>query len=255
MRVLLGIPTGGAPAQPFLTSLATLRLPDRVTAFDRYLVTGNYVPAQRELIADRALELGADALVMCDDDMVLPPDALSALLELLAADERCAVAGALYYSRDGFRPMAVTRWNDENTTTASIPAFANEPVHVDGVGFGCVAMRTAALRALDAPYFPADVYIEREPARVRICNEDYRFCGRVRAAGWSVVLHAGVRCGHYDRASGIIHPLQWEPLDETNRERIAVLREGRPALIPYAPLPAAVETHQRASITYVRPER
>ncbi len=253
MRVLLGIPTGGAPTQPFLASLAALELPASVERLDRYVVTGNYVPAQRELIAERALELNADVLVMCDDDIVLPPNALARLLAALDADASCALAGSLYYSRDGFRPMAVARWDDANTTTATIPAFAHEPVAVDGVGFGCVAIRTAALRALQPPFFPADVFVETQPPRVRVCNEDYRFCSRVRAAGYSVLLHAGVRCGHLDRASGVVHPERWEDPASTSHERIAVLRDGVAALIPYETLPPGAERHQAAQITYVRP--
>ena len=254
MRLLLGIPTGGAPSQPFLESIAQLVLPSSVTAVDRYVVTGNYVPAQRELIAERALDLGADLLAMCDDDMVVPPDALARLIDVLTADPACGIAGALYYSRDGFRPMAVSRWNDRNTTAATIPAFAHAPVAVDGIGFGCVVLRVSALRALQAPYFPADVYVEREPPRVRVCNEDYRYCSRLRAAGMRAILHAGVRCGHYDRASDVVHPRVWEDDPVTARERVAVVRNGVPQLIAYETLPPGTERHQAVEITYIRPE-
>ncbi len=253
MRLLVGIPTAGAPTQPFLTSLAHLAPSSAVEDIDRYVVTGNYVPAQRELIAERAIAEGFDLFAMFDDDMVLTPDALPRLIDTLTADPQCAVVGALYYSRDGFRPMAVTRWDDTNTTTATIPAFEHAPVAVDGVGFGCVIVRTAALATLAAPYFPANVYVERDPPRVRICNEDYRFCSRVRAAGHRVVLHAGVRCGHFDRASGTVFPRSWEALEITRHERVAVIRDGVPCLIPYEALPPGNETRQEAELTYIRP--
>ena len=148
MKLLLGIPSAGSPVAPFLESVAQLRLPPSVTVLERVLMTGNFVPAQRDLIVERALERNADVLIMCDDDMVLSPNALVDLCALLEADARNALAGALYYSRDSFRPMVVDRWDENDTRTAVIPAFDREPVPVDGVGFGCVALRVSALREL-----------------------------------------------------------------------------------------------------------
>jgi hypothetical protein len=255
MNVLIGIPTSGAPSQPFLESLAAVEIPASVTHVSRIVVQGNFVPAQRELIADKAIAQGVDALIMCDDDMVLPPHAFRALLEVLNSDERVGLAGALYYSRDGFRPMTVTDWNSENTTTASVPAFDAAPVRVDGVGFGCVAISAKALMRLAPPYFPGQVYMETEPPRVRVCNEDYLFCATLRSTGYDVVLHAGVRCGHYDRTSGVTVPSAWEPPEVTSQRRVAVMENGAHKLVPFRELPGAGEIHQRTAITYIRPSR
>lgn len=252
MRVLLGIPTSGAPTQPFLESLAGIALPPDVE-LQTITVTGNFISAQRELIVERALEMRADALLMCDDDMVLPPDAFKSLLGLLQNDTSCGLAGALYYSRDGFRPMVVDDWSSENTTTATIPAFDQAPVRVGGVGFGCVAISATALRLLSGPIFETQVYIERNPPRVRICNEDYLFCAKLRSIGYDVILHAGVRCGHYDRASGIVYPVAWEGAAATSQRRIAALVGGGPALVPFSPMEPRGERHVQAPLTYVYP--
>ena len=252
MRLLLGIPTGGGPAAPFVESLQNAILPAG-TEFDRYVVTGNFVPAQRELIAERALAMGADILVMCDDDIVLPQDGFVRLLELLEREPRCGLAGALYYSRDGFRPMAVSDWDPNDTTNATVPAFANDPVPVDGIGFGCVAIRVAALAELEPLYFPAHIFVESDAARVRVCDEDYLFCHRLRDRGWSVLLHAGVRCGHYDRGRGRTMPDVWEPPEVTGRRRIAVRRGDEHLLIPYQEIETRGEIHRRAFVEYITP--
>lgn len=253
MKLLLGIPSGGAPTQPFLESIARLTLPATVTTFDRFVVTGNFVPAQRELIVERALEKGADVLLMCDDDMVIPPEAPAALLDVLQEQPRCALAGALYYSRDGFRPMAVSHWRGSDTTSASIPGFDRTPVEVDGVGFGCVAVRMDAVRELEPPYFPAHVFLEPQSARVRVCDEDYLFCERLRQRGWTIALHAGVRCGHYDRAGGRTFPVEWESAATTAQPRMAVVQDGVQRLLPLQDVPSLGEDQQRAHVTYVRP--
>ncbi len=252
MKLLLGIPSAGSPVAPFLESVAQLRLPPSVTVLERVLITGNFVPAQRDLIVERALERNADVLIMCDDDMVLSPNALVDLCALLEADARNALAGALYYSRDSFRPMVVDRWDENDTRTAVIPAFDREPVPVDGVGFGCVALRVSALRELMPPYFAAHVFIERSAGRVRVCDEDYLFCARLRKAGHRVFLHPGVRCGHYDRQSSAIAPKAWEPPEITRRERMAALVDGHPVLVEARPAPTSTtESHVRANVDYV----
>lgn len=252
MKLLLGIPSAGAPAQPFLESLAQIQLPPSVSDLERVLITGNFVPAQRDLIVERALERHADVLVMCDDDMVLPARAIVDLSSVLDQYPGAALAGALYYSRDGFRPMVTDRWDENDTRTAVIPAFDREPVAVDGVGFGCVALRVSALRELMPPYFAAHVFVERGAGRVRVCDEDFLFCARLRRAGHNVMLHPGVRCGHYDRTSKIVAPQHWEAPEVTRQERIAAMVDGRPALVETQNIAhSSAESHVRATVDYI----
>lgn len=226
MRVLIGIPTAGSPTAPFLAALRELQVPPQITSLERLVWSGNFVPGQREMIAREAVRRDDDLLVMFDDDVVPPPDTLARLLSALADAPRAAVAGALYYSRDSARPMAVTRWRSTDTTTAAIPAFRDgEVVSVDGVGFGCVALRVEALRALDIPYFATHIFIDTASRSVRQCDEDYLYCERVRTAGWQVLLHAGIRLPHYDRGTQKTAPERWETDAETGRQRM-IVREG-----------------------------
>jgi hypothetical protein len=250
---MLGIPTAGSPTQPFLASLAALRLPASAAAFDRSTVSGNFVPAQRELLVRRALAAGADVLAMVDDDMVLPPDALALLCAELDATPDAALVGALYYSRDGLRPMAADGWRSDDTRAGYIPAFANDARAVDAVGFGCVVLRLAALAALAPPYFHAQVFLEEVAGRARVCNEDYLLCERLRGAGFGVRLHAGVRCGHYDRGSDRVQPERWEEPSATDRPRMMVVEPGpRFTLVPYDPAHAgSSERHETARIEYL----
>jgi hypothetical protein len=253
LNLVIGVPTAGNPAKPFVESFSKLALPDSVTGIDQITVTGNFVPAQRELIAEHALSVNADYLLMVDDDIILPTDAVTQLLAVFARDDRCGIVGGLYYARDGIRPMAVAGWDPGDTTTAYTPAFANDAVAVDGVGFGCVLIRCDVLRILVEPYFSAQVFVEESLRRVRVCNEDYLFCHRARAHNFATYLHAGVRLGHYDRASGIVFPREWESVDQTNRKRMTVLRpDGTYALEPLDDAaPRAHERHVSAKVEYI----
>lgn len=252
MNLVIGIPSAGNPAQPFLESLRQLTLPESITGFGNITVTGNYVPAQRELLARHALRVNGDVLLMIDDDIVVPPDALTKLLSVFENDPRAGVAGGLYYARDGIRPMAVAGWNPLDTTSAYTPAFLHDPVEVDGVGFGCVLVKCAVFKALGEPYFSAQVFLEESLRRVRVCNEDYLFCKRAAEAGFATYLHAGVRLGHYDRGTGTTFPLAWESDEATNHARMSVMRGDQFALVPLDEhVPRVDERHMQANLEYI----
>jgi len=252
-RVLLGVASGGAPTAPFLEALARLQLPANVAPLERSIATGNFVPAQRELIMQDALEGKFDYLFFVDDDVVFPADALELLIETAEADPLTAVVGGLYYSRDSVRPIAVADWDSSDTSTAHIPAFsANSTGVVAGIGFGCALLRIATARKLAAPYFPAHVYIERGARRARLCDEDYLYCERVRRAGNVVRLDARVRCGHYDRASDSVAPLAWESDAVTSAPRMIVVDDGSAHLVPLDDsVPRIAERHVPAELTYI----
>ena len=234
MKLLIGIPTSGQPARPFLDALAALHMPASVTGAERVVWSGNFVPVQREMIVRDALARGCDFVAMIDDDIVAPPDALERLLGALADDPQAAAAGALYYSRDGARPMAVTRWTSSDTTGAAIPPFSSSTVtSIDGVGFGFVVLRTAALAALAQPYFAAHIFVDEGKRIVRQCDEDYLLCERLRGAGWRVLLHGGVRVGHFDRGSGTTAPERWESDAESDRLRMFVREGDRARMVPF----------------------
>jgi hypothetical protein len=253
VRLFLGVPSAGAPAQPFLDSLSRIELPTGTQAFERGIVTGNFVPAQRDVLLLRALEWKADVVAMCDDDMVLPAETLAMLCSALANDSSAAAVGALYYSRDGLRPMAVDGWDPDDTRLGWVPAFDRTPVAVDGVGFGCVVIRISAITPMERPYFSAQVFVERSAGRVRVCNEDYLFCARLRRAGHSVLLHPGVRCGHYDRVKNSVFPQVWETAAVTNRKRVLVQRGESYELVPLeaAPHHTLSEERRSADVVYV----
>lgn len=252
-RVLLGVVSGGSPTAPFLDALAQLHLPAGIAPLERSIVTGNYVPAQRELIMQDALEGGFDYLFFVDDDIVLPPAALAMLVETVQSDPATAVVGGLYYSRDSARPIVVADWDSSDTSTAHVPAFTSTSTdRVDGIGFGCALLRTAAARRLTAPYFPAHVYVERNIRRALLCDEDYLYCERVRRAGNNVRLDARVRCAHYDRGSKSSAPIAWEDDAVSGVPRMMVLEDGRQRLVPFdESAPRIVERHVRADLTYI----
>ena len=253
LTIILGVASAGSPTQPFLDSLAKLKLPESVAQLERSVVIGNYIPAQRDVIMTDALSGNFDYLFFVDDDIILPADALASLIAVAEADPQTAVVGGLYYSRDSVRPIAVADWNSTDTSTAHIPPFSTTSTDiVDGIGFGCALLRIDAARRLTAPYFPAHVYIETAARRVRQCDEDYLYCERVRQAGFNVRLDARVRCEHYDRGSDSISPVRWEADADTDFARMIVMENGTTKLVALnEDVPRIVERHSAATLTYI----
>lgn len=251
--VMLGVASSGSPTTPFLDSLRELQLPPNVAELKRSVAIGNFIPAQRELIMQDAIDGNFDYLFFVDDDIILPKNALTLLMETAEADPRNAVVGGLYYSRDSARPIVVADWHSGDTSTAHIPAFTSASADpVDGIGFGCALLRVSVAKTLQAPYFPAHVYIERAARRVRQCDEDYLYCERVRRAGYTVRLDARIRCRHYDRASDSSSPIAWETDAATAMPRMIVLENDFVRLVPLDDsLPRIVEHHAQANLVYI----
>lgn len=250
MKLFLGIPTAGDPTGPFLESLGRLIVPPEIS-IEHKTVTGNFVPAQRELLVQFAQDAQADFLLMVDDDIVVPPEAVRKLLD--AFDHDTAVVGGLYYSRDGLRPMGADGWNRNHAPRAHIPAFDDTTAReVSGIGCGCMMVRMSCFAALRRPYFNAQIFIEKARAQVRLCNEDYLLCEAFRDAGYRIKMHGGVRCLHFDRVSNQLFPLAQENNTETDHPRMTVLRDGRFQLVPDdSSVPGASERFEVATLDYV----
>ena len=140
------------------------------------------IDAKRNGIAELALDLGADYVLMVDSDTVIPTHALNRLLEPagdvvmgyypLKTDEsmtNMVRAGAASYER-----MTMAELGDSD---GRIPAKAG--------GFGCTMIRAEVLRSIPKPWFSFDHH-----------SEDYRFCRLAIEHGFSVEVDAGVRCRH-----------------------------------------------------------
>ena len=167
--------------------------------------TGNFMPAQRELIMNEAIERQRR---LTSSSSMTTSCCRRAALERLCRNR----ARPIRSRRGRRRPLLQPRFGapDRRRRTGrrrtprgrtSRPSHRRATGIVDGVGFGCALLRVSAAATLEAPYFPVHIFIERGARHVRQCDEDYRYCERVRKAGFTVRLDARVRCEHYDRAT------------------------------------------------------
>lgn len=182
MRITIAIPTHDTVPALFTYDVASLcaytvaALPEDV-AFGINMVSGTYVHAARQELADAVLEQGADWVLWLDSDMRFPRDALVRLLQ-----HRESVVGINYAKRgvpSGFVAIKTVGNPGEQLETRGDSAGLEE---VQALGFGCVLIRGTVLHQLpdpkETPWFQ-----HRHMGGGLWIGEDVHFCEMLRAAG------------------------------------------------------------------------
>ena len=139
-----------------------------------------------------AIAEGQDFVLWIDSDMAFKPD----LLERLMADmEGRDIVAPLFFMRNPpYEPVMYSKLRKgltpaENEHEKLIDYPENEMFTVEGVGFGCVLMRTKVLKDV------ADRYHELF-APIPGYGEDLSFCIRARGCGYDIWIDPTVEVGH-----------------------------------------------------------
>lgn len=199
-RVLVTIPTFDAGIKPAtFESVANLDWGDHDVQYRS--ISGYDCALARTRIADEAIARGFDYVLMVDYDVVVPPDALTMLMEW----GEPVVLG--YYAHQGsFAPphgdgrtcLCKPQSYHEQYTGDELRALRESgdcKVPVRGGGLGCALIRTDVFKRLRYPYFRFVVYEDRHG----VLGEDLYFCSECRRLGIPVYGDARVACGHHFR--------------------------------------------------------
>lgn len=199
MKVGLCIPHTGMVSMRFAESLAalvgytaslTIEYDGRPERAEQALFDERDGPLDYKRVrsVQRALDWGADYLLLLDSDQVFPSDGL---IRLMARD--CPVIGCNYPTRRENRPTAYG-FDKEPIPTTPEKAEADEVEAVAGIGLGFCLVKAPVFGALAQPWFQTRIGEAGEIA----CGEDAHFCNLVRRAGIPVLLdHAlSLRVGH-----------------------------------------------------------
>lgn len=163
-------------------------------------VRGYDCATARNNIVKRALDAGADYLMMVDNDVTVPRDALVNLME-----HGVDVVMGYYAHRNGAND-ATTRTNvckrgelnyTMQYTGGELAAYRNNGeylVRVHGGGMGCILIRCSALARMQYPYYKWVDY-----GNGGMLSEDLYFCEQCRMAGIKVYADTRVSCGHMFR--------------------------------------------------------
>ena len=212
MKILIAVPTFETIYPDTYKSIWNLDPCGHKLAFDS--VRGYDVATARNRIAQEALDLGVDWVLMVDNDVTLPPDALKLLLE-----DAKGVNLGFYAHRDTdniYRgKTCICKLKDENGkeyyhypleseySAAEMKAMADAgetKIEVHGGGMGCALIRTDVFRELSYPWYD---WVNYGDANRGMLSEDLYFCSLCRANGIPIYADVRVGCGH------LLRHVQW----------------------------------------------
>lgn len=198
MKILIAVPTFETIYPDTFKSIYGLDKGGHSCVFD--FVRGYDCATARNNIAQRAIDEEADYVLMVDNDVVLPSDALVNLLE-----EPVDVCLGYYAHRNAQNAYggktSVCRLGELNYTMQfpSVELTAKrdrgeyrELIH--GGGMGCALIRTDVFRRLRFPWFDWVNYQDRG-----VLSEDLYFCEKCGQAGIPIFTDTRVGCGHVFR--------------------------------------------------------
>ena len=212
MKILIAVPTYETIYPDTYKSLWDLDKDGHEVRFDS--IRGYDVATARNHCAQRAIDLNTDYVLMVDNDVVLPKNALKLLLE-----DACEV-NLGYYAHRGAdnlyngRTCICKLKNDQGEEYYHFPLeseYTAKEMHdmieagkgkivVHGGGMGCALIQTEVFRKIPYPWFD---WVNYGDANRGMLSEDLYFCVLCRNSGIPIHADVRVRCGH------LLRHVQW----------------------------------------------
>lgn len=212
MRILIAVPTFETIYPDTYKGIWDLDKGGHEVMWDS--VRGYDVATARNHIAQKAIDLGTDYVLMVDNDVTLPKDALVKLLE-----DAHEVNLGYYAHRDtdnvyrGKTCICKLKQPDgtdyyhfplESEYSAaemhSMAAAGEKKIEVHGGGMGCALIRTDVFRNIPYPWYD---WVNYGDANRGMLSEDLYFCVLCRNSGVPIYADVRVGCGH------LLRHVQW----------------------------------------------
>ena len=210
MKILIAVPTYENIYPDTYKSIYDLDKGGNETMFE--FIRGYDCAAARNRIILRAKDMGVDYVLMVDNDVVLPKDALLNLLE-----EGKEVCLGYYAHRDSdnvYRGRTcVCKLTDERGkkyfnypleseyTAKELSDLREQGKHklqIHGGGMGCALIKMSVIKKLKYPYYNWVLYNDKG-----MLSEDLYFCEELRKKGIPIYTDTRVGCGH------LLRHVQW----------------------------------------------
>lgn len=144
----------------------------------------------RNNLVDKAFDIGATHLLMCDVDQVYHPKTVPTLLA-----HNLPIVSALVHRR--YPPfdsimMKLKQLDDSHDIYESIDDWKDgELVEVDATGCGCIMYQMDVFKKMPSPWFKSRQNLDGFPI-----GEDFGFCQNLKAAGYRIFVDTSVPAGH-----------------------------------------------------------
>jgi glycosyltransferase involved in cell wall biosynthesis len=208
LKILIAVPTYETITPDTFKSIYGLDKCGHWVVFD--FIRGYDVATARNHIAQACLNEKADYVLMVDNDVTLPPDALK---NLLSHDE--AVVLGFYAHRDNdniyrgrtcvcrmYQPNGEAYFNyplESEYTADEMRAFRENKVfklRIHGGGMGCALIKADVFNQLSYPWFDWVNYADNNRGML---SEDLYFCEKCKQLNIPIYVDSRVGCGHLMR--------------------------------------------------------
>ncbi len=151
------------------------------------------VVTSRNIGVASLLEGNHDHLLMVDDDTLLPPHAISSLMDAAARGPGVysGCVPAVRIKGGEMKPYVTVKPRGTDWLTV----WPRGNIECEAVGAACLLVSRPVVVALGFPWFRWIEKYERGIG-VKATGEDVDFCARVLAAGFKITALSSVRCGH-----------------------------------------------------------
>ena len=212
MRILIAVPTFETIYPDTYKSIWDLDRGGHEVLFDS--VRGYDVATARNRIAQKSLDLACDYVLMVDNDVVLPKDALIRLLE---NPKDVCLGHYVHRSNDNLYNgrTCICKLMDEHGkeyynypleseyTAEEMHSMADAgtgKIEVHGGGMGCALISADVFRKTEYPWYD---WVNYGDANRGMLSEDLYFCSLCRACGIRIYADVRVGCGH------LLRHVQW----------------------------------------------
>ena len=205
MKILIAVPTFENIYPDTFKSIYDLDTSGHNTEFE--FVRGYDCATARNRIAQISLDKGADYVLMVDNDVVLPKDALQNLLE----DPKEVCLG-FYAHRDADniyrgRTCVCKLYDDKGVKFFNYPLESEYTaeelrtmrdsnqykVQIHGGGMGCALIKTDVFRKIEYPWYD---WVNYKNGHRGMLSEDLYFCEACRKKRIPIYTDTRVVCGH-----------------------------------------------------------
>ena len=153
------------------------------------VVRGAEAGEARNRIAQYAKEVRSKFVWMLDDDVMPPSYAVQKLMHAMLNKPNVLACAGIVYTKSAI-PQPLVFANDgsgayygwKKGKVFEVPGF---------ISTGCMLIKTEAFDKLEYPWFKTEEYPNK-------MTEDVYFCLKAKRAGYKILGHGGVLCGHYD---------------------------------------------------------
>lgn len=207
-KILVAVPTFETIYPDTYKSIYELDRGDNEIIFD--FVRGYDVATARNNIAQKAIDQQADYVLMVDNDVVLPKDALALLLE----DAKDVCLGYYAHRNADNRyhgNTCICKLKDEHGENYyhypleseysakelhDIAKAGEKKILIHGGGMGCALIKTDVFKRTSYPWYD---WVNYGDANRGMLSEDLYFCELCRIAGYQIYTDVRVGCGHLFR--------------------------------------------------------